>query len=114
MNVEQTGAAAWTARFAKHERMRARTLQWGLGHGLEPFPPEALSAPTVSCLRAPGLDVAKLIDALKKRGHEIGNGYDKLKGLTFRIGHMGDHTEDGLEELLQAMDDVLDSVRVKV
>jgi len=110
----KTGAAAWTARFAKHERMRARTLQWGLGHGLEPFPPEALSAPTVSCLRAPGLDVAKLIDALKKRGHEIGNGYDKLKGLTFRIGHMGDHTEDGLEELLQAMDDVLDSVRVKV
>jgi aspartate aminotransferase-like enzyme len=109
----KTGAAAWTARFAKHERMRARTLQWSLGHGLEPFPPEALSSPTVSCIRADGLDVAKLIDALKKRGQEIGNGYDKLKGLTFRIGHMGDHTEDGLDELLLAMDQVLDTERVR-
>jgi aspartate aminotransferase-like enzyme len=109
----KTGAAAWSARFAKHERMRARMLQWALGHGLEPFPPEALSSPTVSCIRADGLDVAKLIDALKKRGHEIGNGYDKLKGLTFRIGHMGDHTEDGLDELLAAMDEVLDKERVR-
>jgi len=109
----KTSAAAWTARFEKHEHMRARTLQWALGHGLDPFPPEPLSSPTVSCIQAGGLDVAKLIDALKKRGHEIGNGYDKLKGLTFRIGHMGDHTEDGLDELLHAMDEVLDSVRVR-
>ena len=109
----KTGAAAWTARFAKHERMRARMLQWALGHGLDPFPPEALSSPTVSCIRAEGLDVAKFIDALKKRGHEIGNGYDKLKGLTFRVGHMGDHTEDGLDELLRAMDEVLDGARVR-
>ncbi len=110
----KTGAAAWTARFEKHARLRARTLQWAQGHGLAPFPPEPLSAPTVSCIQAGGLDVAKLIEALKQRGHEIGNGYDKLKGLTFRIGHMGDHTEEGLEELLHAMDEVLDSVRARV
>ena len=67
----------------------------------------------MSCIKADGLDVAALIDALKKRGHEIGNGYDKLKGLTFRVGHMGDHTEDGLAELLVAMDEVFDHVRVK-
>jgi aspartate aminotransferase-like enzyme len=107
----KTGAAAWTARFEKHARLRQRTLAWGASHGLAPFPPEPLSSPTISCLKAGGLDVAKLIDALKKRGHEIGNGYDKLKGLTFRIGHMGDHTEEGLEELLHAADEVLDSVR---
>jgi aspartate aminotransferase-like enzyme len=108
----KTGAAAWTARFDKHARMRQRTLQWCIGHGLDPFPPEELSSPTVSCIRAEGLDVCRLIEALKQRGHEIGNGYDKLKGLTFRIGHMGDHSEEGLEELLEAMDAVLDSVRV--
>jgi aspartate aminotransferase-like enzyme len=107
----KTGAPAWTARFEKHERMRERTLQWGIGHGLDPFPAEELSSPTVSCIKAEGVDVAALIEALKKKGHEIGNGYDKLKGLTFRIGHMGDHTEEGLEELLTAMDEVLDSVR---
>lgn len=108
----KTGAAAWNARFQKHDRMRQRTLSWARKHGLAPFPAEALSSPTVSCLRAGGLDVARLIDALKKRGHEIGNGYDKLKGQTFRIGHMGDHDEEGLEQLLQAADEVLDSVRV--
>ena len=30
-----------------------------------------------------------------------------LKESTFRIGHMGDHTEAGLEELLAALDSVL-------
>jgi len=109
----KTGAAAWTARFEKHQRMRVRTLTWGIGHGLDPFPAEALSSPTISCIKADGIDVAALIDALKKRGEEIGNGYDKLKGLTFRIGHMGDHSEEGLDELLFHMDEVLDSVRVK-
>jgi aspartate aminotransferase-like enzyme len=109
----KSGAAAWTARFEKHARMRASALAWAARHGLAPFPPEPLSSPTISCIRAGGIDVAKLIDALKKRGHEIGNGYDKLKGETFRIGHMGDHTEQGLEELLTAMDEVLDSVRAR-
>ena len=107
------GEAAWRARFEKHARLRLRTLQWAASHGLAPFPPEPLSSPTVSCLSAGGLDVAKLIDALKKRGHEIGNGYDKLKGLTFRIGHMGDHGEEGLEELLHAANEVLDTERVR-
>ena len=109
----KTGAAAWTARFEKHARMRASTLAWAARHGLAPFPPEPLSSPTVSCIKAGGLDVAALIDALKKRGQEIGNGYDQLKGQTFRIGHMGDHTEQGLDELLKAMDEVFDSVRVR-
>lgn len=109
----KSGEAAWRARFEKHLRLRARTLQWAASHGLAPFPPEPLSAPTVSCIQAGGLDVGKLIDALKKRGHEIGNGYDKLKGLTFRIGHMGDHTEEGLEELLHAANEVLDTERVR-
>src|SRR5262249_53582720 len=109
----KTGAAAWTARFEKHARMRRSMLDWAQHHGLAPFPPEPLSSPTISCIRADGLDVAALIDALKKRGHEIGNGYDKLKGVTFRVGHMGDHTEEGLAELLTAMDEVLEGVRVR-
>jgi aspartate aminotransferase-like enzyme len=109
----KSGEGAWRARFEKHARLRARTLGWAQGHGLAPFPAPELSSPTVSCLKAGGLDVAKFIDALKKRGHEIGNGYDKLKGLTFRIGHMGDHSEEGLEELLSAADEVLETESVR-
>lgn len=109
----KSGAAAWSARFEKHTRLKQMTLAWAARHGLAPFPAPELSAPTVSCIQANGLDVAKFIDALKKRGHEIGNGYDKLKGLTFRIGHMGDHTEEGLGELLAAADHVLETEKVR-
>lgn len=101
------GAEAWRARFAKHARMKERTLRWAHGHGSGPFPPAELSSQTVSCLRAGPLDAAALIAGLKQRGHEIGSGYGDLKGQTFRIGHMGDHTEEGLESLLAAADDVL-------
>ena len=37
----------------------------------------------------------------------ISNGYGRLKGTTFRLGHMGDHSVDGFRELLGAMDAVL-------
>ncbi|MCP3916608.1 MAG: alanine--glyoxylate aminotransferase family protein [bacterium] len=101
------GAEAWTARFAKHVRMRAMTIAWAHSHGLELFPDEAHGSPTVSCIRGDSIDVAALVTGLAERGFEISNGYGELKGLTFRIGHMGDHTEDGLGELLAAADEVL-------
>ncbi|MEW6074348.1 MAG: aminotransferase class V-fold PLP-dependent enzyme [Planctomycetota bacterium] len=102
-----TGAAAWRARYDEHERMRAATLRWSAAHDLAPFPAPALSSPTVSCLRAEGIDAAALIAGLKARGHEIGGGYGPLKGRTFRIGHMGDHTEAELSRLLSFADEVL-------
>jgi len=100
----KTGREAWDARYAKHERMRARTLGWAEGHGIHPFPRRELSSPTISCLSATGIDVEALLSGLKNEGYEIGNGYGPLKGETFRIGHMGDHTEEALEELLSIAD----------
>jgi aspartate aminotransferase-like enzyme len=94
-------------RFEKHQRMQARTVQWAAGHGLELFPPADLASPTISCIRAGSIDTPGFIAGLKARGFEIGNGYGKLKNETFRIGHMGDHTEAGLERLLAAADEVL-------
>ena len=103
------GTEAWMARFAKHGRMQARTLHWAARRGIEPFPEPALTSPTVSCLRAGSIEVSALIAGLSARGHDIGNGYGPLKGETFRIGHMGDHTEEGLQRLLSAADEVLGS-----
>jgi aspartate aminotransferase-like enzyme len=65
----------------------------------------------VSCIRAGGLDVAAFTAGLGRRGFAISNGYGPLKGETFRIGHMGDHTEEGLERLLAAADEVLSELR---
>ncbi len=106
-DVGLTGAAAWTARFRRHQRMRHTTLNWALKHGLAPFPEGDLSSPTVSCIRAGSINVADFVAGLKQRGHTIVNGYGPLKGETFRIGHMGDHSEADLADLLRAADEVI-------
>lgn len=97
----------WQARFDRHRRMQRTTIDWAAGHGLSLLPEEAFASPTVSCIQAPDLDVAALVSGLAEHGLAISNGYGDLKGRTFRIGHMGDHTEEGLAELLSAADDVL-------
>ncbi|HVS09092.1 MAG TPA: aminotransferase class V-fold PLP-dependent enzyme [Planctomycetota bacterium] len=102
-----SGADAWRARFEKHARMRTRTEQWAEQHGLEPLPAAGLRSPSVSCIRSGPLDVPKLLAALRRRGFQIGNGYGDLKDKTFRIGHMGDHDERGLAELLAAADEAI-------
>jgi len=104
----KTGRDAWDARFAKHGRMRQRTRAWARARELEPLPEERLASPTVACIRAGNVDVAALVAGLKARDLEISNGYGDLKGKTFRIGHMGDHTEEGLARLLEAAGEVLE------
>jgi aspartate aminotransferase-like enzyme len=37
----------------------------------------------------------------------INGGYGKIKGTTFRISNMGNETEATMQELIDAMDDVL-------
>jgi aspartate aminotransferase-like enzyme len=103
----RSGADAWRARFEKHERMRRRTLEWACGRGLRPYPAERFTSPTVACIASDGIDTAAFVSGLKQRGFEISNGYGDLKNKSFRIGHMGDHSEEGLESLLAAADAVL-------
>jgi aspartate aminotransferase-like enzyme len=103
----KVGRAAWLARYDEHVRMQQATEAWAESQGLEMLPASEHLSPTISCVKAGSLDVSKLIAGLKERGHEIGNGYGDLKGKTFRIGHMGDHTEAGLREMLQIADEVV-------
>jgi aspartate aminotransferase-like enzyme len=46
-----------------------------------------------------------------ERGFVIGGGYGALKQTTFRIGHMGDHTTEGLARCLAACRDALGGLR---
>lgn len=107
----QHACDAWVARFERHERLRARTLGWARGHGLAPFPSqEDWCSATVTCVSAEDLDVAAFAKGLLARGFQISNGYGPLKGRSFRLGHMGDHTEVDLEALLAAADEALASL----
>lgn len=102
------GADAWRERFEVHRRMRAQMLAWAARHGLEPLPAPAERSPTVSCIRAgEQLDVKAFLKGLEARGHQISDGYGELKGKTFRVGHLGDHTEADVADLLAAADAVL-------
>jgi aspartate aminotransferase-like enzyme len=105
------GETAWNARFDVHVRMQQATEAWAGSSSLAMLPAPELASPTISCVKSGDLDVAKLIAGLKERGHEIGNGYGDLKGKSFRIGHMGDHTEAGLREMLEAADEVVAAMR---
>lgn len=107
----KTGKAAWQARYDKHTRMQQQTEAWAHSNDLALLPDPEHASTTISCIRSGNLDVAKLIDALKQKGHQIGDGYGELKGKTFRIGHMGDHTEESLAELLALADDALAALR---
>jgi aspartate aminotransferase-like enzyme len=106
-----SGRAAWTARFEEHARMLRTTEAWAARNGLEHLPAAALRSPTISCIQKGDLDVAALIAGLKEKGHEIGNGYGDLKDKTFRIGHMGDHTDARVKELLALADEVVAGLR---
>jgi aspartate aminotransferase-like enzyme len=53
-----------------------------------------------------GINVAEVIKAVQQKHNTLfGNGYGKLKELTFRIAHMGDITLDEVEELIGWIDE---------
>ncbi len=95
------------ARYARHRAMADVTRGWAAGRfGL--FAEEKARSNTVTCVtNTRRMDVARFVTALGTRGFGVSNGYGKLKELTFRIGHMGDHTVQGIQMLLAAMDEVL-------
>ncbi len=95
-------------RWRRHQEMAVKTRSWALGHGWELFPAEGYASPTVSCIaRSQGPDFTPALDALKKKGILVSNGYGDLKNKTFRIGHMGEHTLEDLLDLLQQFDEAL-------
>ena len=95
------------ARYARHRAMADRTREWAMERfGL--FAEDGARSNTITCVsNTRKLEVARFIADLAGRGFGISNGYGRIKELTFRIGHMGDHTLEGVDALLTAMDEVL-------
>ena len=92
-----------------------RTLEeLGKKHGFELFAPEghrSISLTTIANNR--GLDVAGFIKRLReKHGFLINGGYGKIKGTTFRISNMGNETVETMQELIHALDDVLEEFSI--
>ena len=96
-------------RWQRHAEMAARTREWASGHGWSVFPTGEFQSDTVSCIaRAQGPDFSPAIARLAEEGLIVSGGYGKLKGETFRIGHMGEHSMTDLERLLTRFDELLE------
>jgi aspartate aminotransferase-like enzyme len=110
--AQRIAAEGVDARAARHLAMAERTRVWteetGAAGGLSMFAAAGLRSPTVSALAvSPERSATGIVKALAGRGYTIGGGYGRLKESTIRIGHMGDHTRDGLDELLAVLAEVL-------
>lgn len=100
-------------RWERHAEMARRTISWvaemnGRGIALDVLAPEGYRSPTVTAIRTPeGWTGPRVVAAAKERGFTLASGYGKLRDESFRIGHMGDHTIEELDALLEALEDVL-------
>lgn len=91
----------------RHKEMADYTHKWALDHGFGLFAEEGYRSVTVTTVENKlEKDVGELNKALANKGLVIANGYGALKNKTFRIGHMGDHTLEGLKELLGAIEEI--------
>jgi aspartate aminotransferase-like enzyme len=101
-------AEGMAERVERHRRLAGMTQQWALAQGFGLFAAEGYRSQTVTCVEnTPGIDYSALNRFLKTRGLAISNGYGDLKGRTFRVAHMGDVTDAGMQEVLAAMSEFL-------
>lgn len=106
------------ARWRRHAAMLSMTELWveetakKTGIPIAMFAPAGKRSPSVSTVLLPaGMSAKDLVPAVEKRGFVIGGGLGKLVDTTFRIGHMGDHTPDGLGRCLAAVAAALAEIR---
>lgn len=107
-------------RWARHDAMRDATIEWvarcaeqigDRAEGLGVLAPEGARSPTITTVTLPaGVKGPDVVRAVWADRYVIGGGYGKLKETTIRIGHMGDHTLDGLMGCLKACESALEEL----
>ena len=109
--LEQIAKEGFAARKQRHLKTNAMIRAWGAKHGFEIFAPEERRSFALTCFATPeGFDLSAFINTLRdKHNLLINGGYGKIKGSTFRISNMGNETVETIQELINAMDEVLGS-----
>lgn len=101
-------------RWARHWAMAERMWGWveetrdRLDLDLRVLAPPERRSPSITCVALPAdLDGLAITRRMRELGYTIAPGYGGLKRSSFRIGHMGDHTVEELDELLERLAGVL-------
>lgn len=107
--LDGIAAEGFETRIARHRKTNTMIREWGARHGFELLAPEGRRSFALNCFKTPeNSDLSAFIKALKSKHHfAINGGYGKIKGLTFRISNMGNETRESMQELIDAMDDVM-------
>ena len=111
--VVETMATRW----ARHATMAEQTYRWvealAARHGdtIGVLARAGRRSPSVTSITLPpGLSSSVVLRGVAARGFTIGSGYGKNKDTSIRVGHMGDHTAEGLARCLTACDEAFDEV----
>ena len=113
--LEHMMSEGMEARWARHAAMAQRTWRWvdeqrAAGRDLRVLAPEGYRSPAVTCISAPaGRTGPQIVSAMKAKGFVITPGYGDAKDSMILIGHMGEHTVEELDVLLDALNSVLSS-----
>lgn len=110
VQLRAVAAEGMEGRWARHRAMAERCVAWvEETPGADVLAEPGFRSPTVTCVRLPeGLRGPDVVAAMRARGYVIGGGYGKLQEATVRIGHMGDHTVEELDDVLDALGTVLE------
>jgi aspartate aminotransferase-like enzyme len=92
--------------WARHKEMADYVRGWAKDK-FELFCEDKYASNTLTTIKnTRGINVAETIKAIKDKHNTVfGNGYKKLKEVTFRIAHMGDITIDDVKELIGWIED---------
>lgn len=114
VQLESIGREGIENRWQRHREMLAATNQWleksaarnGVAwHNLVAFEHRS---PTVSTIMLPeGVSGKSFVQRVKAKGIQVATGYGKLGDLSFRLGHMGDHTVSTLEACFAACEEAV-------
>ncbi len=104
-------AGGFAARFERHRTMQQLVLDWVAARRLTTLADPAFRSPTVTSIACGGrFVIADLLAGYREAGFFVGGGYGKTQATHWRIGHMGDHTPEDVEELLAVTDTILTRV----
>jgi predicted phosphoserine aminotransferase len=113
VQVKRMLAEGMPARWARHLAMAERTWEWveerrAAGVNVEVLAPVGYRSPCVTTIKTPDPEGGPaIVKAMAAKGWVIGGGYGKMKPSSIRIGHMGDHTLDELNALLDVLTEVV-------
>jgi len=108
--LDRIRAEGLEQRFARHTAMADRVRAWGQDRfGL--FAQDGYASDTLTCFGNDlGIDLVELATRMRARGYLISGGYGDLKGKTFRLAHMGDLQMDDMNDVLNVLDEVIDTL----